>query len=82
MKHQIKNRQFKTAEKECKSGQKVRKIKGFQTHRATPKPWVAPLRFAYELRSCANSGILLPLPRKKGSIINVGVKPTDIAKKM
>ena len=41
IKHQRKNRQFKTAENERKSGQKVRKINVFEVHRATPKPWVA-----------------------------------------
>jgi len=41
IKHQIKNRQFQTAEKGSKSGKRAWNCEVFQSHRATPKPWVA-----------------------------------------
>ena len=59
-------------------GRKVRKTERFQTHRATPKPWVAGAMFGVFapqnavvdrktnlLRSEAKYGILLPLPKPK-----------------
>ena len=66
IKHQIKNRQFKTAENECKLGEKARKTKVYQSHRATPKPWVAgsnPPAPAKQKKSIAIGGGLLLFDR-------------------
>ena len=41
IKHQRKNRQFKTAEKRSKRGERAGKCEVSKKLRATPKPWVA-----------------------------------------
>ena len=66
IKHQIKNRQFKTAENVGKTGEIARSGEVFYTYRATPKPWVAgsnPPAPAKQKKSIAIGGGLLLFDR-------------------